>query len=129
MADTPRVVKSQKQIDDWARRQAQTDSARAEAAERRQKLFTALNSFISSQGGWVVSTPGAKNLRIECVQGSALPAKLIELGYSPRHCGASTRITGTGGAETITDRRTGNAIIRRHDGIIPVDIIEITLGA
>jgi hypothetical protein len=128
MADNPRAVKTQKQIDDWTRNQAQAEGAKAEANERRQKLFTALNTFISAQGGWVVSAPGAKNLRVEMRQGSSLPAKLSEFGYDPRHCGTSTRITPTGIVETITEHSTGKPIIRHHAGIIAVDIIEITLG-
>ena len=51
-------------------------------------------------------------MRIECKQGSALPAKLIELGYSPRHCGTGTRLTSGHTPETI---------------FLPIDILEITL--
>jgi hypothetical protein len=47
-------------------------------------------------------------LRIECKQGSALPAKLIGLGYNLRQCATNTRIT--------------------SGGFMPVDVIELSLG-
>ena len=76
--------------------------------------------------GWVVSPPGAKNLRVEVRRDSTLSAKLVELGYNPTHCGTGTRIASGGTVETIIER--GKQTARLHDGIIPVDIIEITLG-
>jgi hypothetical protein len=95
-------------------------------SEQRRKLWEALSEFITSQGGWVVSLPGKQDLRIEAPQGSALPSKLIELGYSPRHCGSSTRIGPI--KETITAHSTtSNPITRQHSGFVPVDIIEIRL--
>jgi hypothetical protein len=86
-------------------------SSRAAEFEQRNKLWHALTAHIQSNGGWVTSLPGTKHLRFEVRQDSALPAKLIEFGYSVRHSGTSTRITG--GAE--------------DHGFTPVDIIELTL--
>jgi hypothetical protein len=121
-----RDTKKTKSVSDWANRPARPETA---GLEQRRKLWEALRDFIHSVGSWVVSPPGQKEIRIECRQGSSLPAKLIELGYSPRHCGTGTRITATGTTETITKHSTtGQPIIRQHPGFVPVDIIEITLG-
>ena len=107
MADNP--PKKINAVSDWLNkpRQEKTD-----LFEQRQKLWDALHRFIQGHGAWLTSAPGAKYLRIECKQGSALPAKLIELGYSPRHCGTGTRLTSGNTPETI---------------FLPVDILEITL--
>ena len=105
--------------------------ARSETAgfEQRRKLWEALSAFVSKQGGWVVSAPGNRQMRIEIALGSSLPAKLSELGYDPIHCGTTTRITGTGSVETITAHSTtGQPSIRQHPGFQNVDVIEITLG-
>jgi hypothetical protein len=101
MADDPKSKKKQNYVEYL--------KVEASQIERRKKLWDALSRFVHSQGdAWMISVPGAKNLRIECKQGSALPAKLSELGYSPRHCGMNTRIV--------------------SGGFTPVDVIEITLG-
>jgi hypothetical protein len=126
MADTPeRDTKKTKTVSDWVNRPARPESA---GLEQRRRLWEALAEFVASQGGWVTSLPGVKDLRIECPAGSALPSRLIELGYSPRHCGSSTRITPTGTVEAITKHSsTGQPIIHHHAGIVPVDILEISL--
>lgn len=77
------------------------------AVEQRKELWAALNAYIRDNGCHVVSKPGDKYLRFEMPRGSSLPAKLIELGYSPRHLNTDTRL------------QTG--------AFQPVDIIEITL--
>lgn len=76
--------------------------------ERRKNLFDALNTFVSRQGGWVASVPGAKYVRIECRKNSDLPSRLQDLGYAPRHYSIGTRIIG--------------------GAFVPTDIIEIALG-
>lgn len=113
-----------KAVRDWVNRPP--DRPRAANFEARRRLWEALSEFVSSNGGWVTSLPGVKDLRIECRQGSDLPIKLRAAGYSVRAAGAGTRI-GTI-TETIPDRRTGDPIIKHHGGIFPVDVIEITLG-
>ena len=52
--------------------------------------------------------PGASSVRIEIAKDSDLPVKLAELGWNPIQCSSGTRITGR--------------------GLMPVDVIEITLG-
>ena len=106
MADSPPPKK--KAISDWINRPRQN---KPDIAEQRRKLWEALTAFIRSNGGHVVSLPGTKNLRVELPQNSALPARLLELGYSVRAAGITTRITGS----------------TENHGFMPVDVIEITL--
>jgi len=76
---------------------------------RRKELFEGLSKFIHANGCFLVSSPSEKNLRIEVPQGSALPSKLRELGYSPRHVTTGTRA--------------------QSGKFVPVDTIAITLGS
>ena len=107
MADGP-PPKKPKAVTDWVNKPR---PERLDVTEQRRKLWEALTTFIHSNGGNVVSPPGTKRLRVELPQNSALPARLLELGYPVRAAGITTRITG--GTE--------------NHGFMPVDIIEFTL--
>jgi hypothetical protein len=50
---------------------------------QRMRLWTALNAFVHSQGGWVVSAPYGRFVRIEVEQGSSLPVhwRKLATGY------------------------------------------------
>ena len=54
-----------------------------------------------------MSVPYTRPLRVEAVQGSALPTKLKELGYDVRHTGKGSRID--------------------NGKFIPIDILEVSL--
>jgi hypothetical protein len=75
--------------------------------EKQRKLFEALNAFVSEQGGWVVSPPGDRRVRIESPQASGLPIRLAERGFVLRYITTATRNTG--------------------NGVVPTDIFELTL--
>jgi hypothetical protein len=75
--------------------------------EQRRKLWKALADYIHGQGAFLVSSESEKRLRVECLRGSALPAKLTELGYSPRYLSIGTRI--------------------QLGKFVPVDVIEVSL--
>ena len=96
-----------KPISGW-RNRPYSESAEAATARRRTELWDALNAFVHQSGGWVVSVPNMNRVRIEVANGSSLRTKLSDLGYTPRHCGISTRNVGS--------------------EIIPGDIIEISLS-
>jgi hypothetical protein len=68
--------------------------------EKQRKLFDALNAFVSEQGGWVVSPPGDKKVRIEVPQNSGLIIRLAESGYKIHFCTTSTHNTGNGVVQT-----------------------------
>jgi hypothetical protein len=100
MADAP----TKKQINDWINKPYAAYQAHA---EKQKKLFDAFNTFVAQNGGWVVSVPGSKSIRIEAPEGSALPIRLAELGYKLQFCGTGTR--------------------NMSSGIIVVDVIEMKL--
>jgi len=80
--------------------------AEHERAKKRRELWHALTNFIQSHGGWVVSPPSGRYLRVEVPQGSSLPVRLAKVGYSLRHAGMTTRI---------------------GDGFVTVDVLELDL--
>jgi hypothetical protein len=97
----------------------------AALSEQQRDLWTALNEYIRANGGWVVSVPGLTTLRVEIPQSSPLPMKLAGLGYRVRHAGTATRLVPGGMVETITQHSTGQPFTRRHDGIVPVDVLDL----
>ena len=111
---------------DWMSRgyAENTDAARA---RQKTELWEAINNFISQNGGWLVSPFGSDRLRVEIPRGSSLAAKLAEAGFEPRHIGTGTRITPNAITETI-DANTKQQRTLTHGGIVPVDILEISLS-
>ena len=81
------------------------------AEERRQQSekWAALNEYIRRHGGAVVSVPGNKTLRIECLPGSDLPSRLKELGYNIVERGSTTRVTGAAPSSSRTAELTFGA--------------------
>ena len=73
----------------------------AGVSEQRRNLWDALNAYVMSHGGAVVSVPHHRELRIEIPKDSAIPTELARLGYDPRLCGSTTRIAA--GAFTCVD--------------------------
>jgi hypothetical protein len=107
MADevTKRKAVAEKTVSNW---RSKPYTAYTAPVEKQRRLFEALNAFVAQQGGWVVSAPGNKSIRIEAPEGSALPIRLAELGYKLQFCGTGTRNTSS--------------------GFVPVDIIETKLS-
>jgi len=99
--------------DEAAKRKAASDwikkpyAAYQAYAAKQKKLFEALNAFVTERGGWIISPPGDKRVRIECCENSEIPIRLAELGHSLRYCSKATRNTSS--------------------GIVPTDIIELKL--
>ena len=58
------------------------DSSRSNEANRRTELWSAFNDFVRENRGWITSPPGSRAVVLETEKGSALPAKLVGLGYS-----------------------------------------------
>ena len=101
---TAAPIKKPQRISDWLNR---PQVERPDALEKRIELWTALNKYVSDNGGWVVSIPGKKLVRVELPLGSSLPARLAEFGYTATHCTISTRL---------------------HRGtIMPVDVFQLSL--
>jgi hypothetical protein len=114
---------------------ANYDSAsrqRNDDARRRQQLFGAINTFISQRGGYVVSLPGASLVRFECspTLAPSLETALRGIGYSPQRLGDGMRLDPQGVAEIVVEQGRGGVpveTVRRHAGLTPVDVFEITL--
>jgi hypothetical protein len=89
--------------------------------KKTAEAFAAVSDFVRRHGGAVTSPPG-KVLRIEVPKGSALPAKLTELGYIVVSHGSCTRITGTDYVKPADERFTG-----APSPFTEVDVLEIRL--
>jgi hypothetical protein len=128
MADATEKKKTKaKEISEWRNRPPDTPAA-DEQAKKQREVWSALHEFICANGGWVTSRPHYSLLRIEAPQGSPLPAKLVELGYSVRMAGTATRLVPNASAETVTEYGPArNQVVRHHPGFVPVNILEITL--
>jgi hypothetical protein len=74
------------------RRIAERTEPIRKVSEQRRRLWNALRDFIHSQGGWVISPPFGRLLRIQVEQGSSLPVQLEKAGHRLRHAGMTTRI-------------------------------------
>jgi hypothetical protein len=108
MADTEKKITDSRIVAKRYENYEQQIKASGQAIEQRKRLWAALSDFIHANGGWVVSRPGVKEVRIEIPKNSPLPVKLSELGYHSRLCSTGTRI---------------------HTGAwVSVDVVEITLG-
>jgi len=53
-----------------------------EKLQSRKDRFDALNRYVSARNGWIVSVPGQARVVMECIEESALPDELRELGYN-----------------------------------------------
>ena len=62
--------------------------------EKQRELWHALNNYISRHGGFLISPPAEKYLRVEIPQYSALADGLHDLGYDLREAGTGERIVG-----------------------------------
>ncbi len=65
---------------------------REAALQKQHELWPALAEFIRRKGGFLVSTPTERNLRIEVPQHSELPDELESLGYDLKPAGTNERI-------------------------------------
>jgi hypothetical protein len=61
---------------------------------RHEKLRAAITAYCHRNGGYLISLPTDKVLRLEVPGASELPDKLFDLGYDLRSAGSNTRIIG-----------------------------------
>jgi hypothetical protein len=66
-----------------------------EVASRKER-FAALNVLVTERSGWLVSEPGAREVRMETLEGSNLPGAIRKLGYTVTEIGGGERLTGPG---------------------------------
>ena len=68
--------------------------AKAALSDKYKAVWSGLNHFIHRNGGWLVSLPHERCLRMEARQDSELPDKLYDLGYDLKLVCSNTRIEG-----------------------------------
>ena len=80
------------------------EERRAAAIKRQRELFAALGEFVRTRQGFLISSPGELELRIDVLPGSPLVADLTQRGFQLRYCGTNSRATSSGFVETIVTR-------------------------
>jgi hypothetical protein len=92
--------------------------------KKQAEAFDAMNAFVRKHGGSIVSPPGNKTLRVEVPKGSALPAKLRELGYIVAEHGTVTRVTGVTAPISAKEERITRTA---PSAFAEMDVLEIRL--
>jgi hypothetical protein len=79
---------------------------RSPEIDERKKRFDELNAFVSARGdAWLVSVPGAHELRLDALVGSPIPNDLRALGYIVEKIGTSERTLAQAGGPTTVGGR------------------------
>lgn len=109
------------------------------ALEDRKERFAALNKFVTDRGGWIVSIPGDRDVRIDVLENSALPDELRGLGYVLTALGESERILHTAIEQKFVRAPDGTfapwtpesggpvSLVTQHAGIVTVHRYSFTL--
>jgi hypothetical protein len=66
--------------------------------------------WVGWRGGWIISIPGAREVRFECRTDSTLPADLVQLGYPLSYEGEGQRIVVAQRVERISLNGRGEVI-------------------
>jgi hypothetical protein len=53
----------------------------ADVIKRRRERFDVLNELVTEAGGWILSTPGNREVVVECLPDSGLPNLLADRGH------------------------------------------------
>jgi len=83
------------------------DSSRSDEAQKRAELWQAFCDFVRLNRGWITTPPGSRVATLETEVGSALPAKLADLGYQLVQRGRVTRVTGMDRIASADERFLG----------------------
>lgn len=70
---------------------AESKWSRAKLEDRKER-FATLNKFVTERGGWIVSIPGDRDVRVEVLENSSLPEEMSQLGYKLEPDGEGERI-------------------------------------
>jgi hypothetical protein len=98
--------------------------------EDRKAKFAAINEFVISAGGWLVSIPGEREVRLECLETSDLPQKLRDAGYELREDGEGQRIVPHAITERFTRGESTRPVVHRvtHAGLCKVLKFSFTIA-
>jgi hypothetical protein len=90
----------------------------------RKQRFDVVNKLVTAGNGWVTSVPGAPEVVIECLPGSALPAELRELGYDvvADDLPETTRILPAGITEILVKTSSGAYVAATPGSTAPVEL-------
>lgn len=87
--------------------------------KERKERFRDMVAFVADRG-WVVSTPGAAEVTIECLPTSTLPDELAAAGHRIEEIEAGERILPTAITEAVITEGSTVPIMVRHAGIVRV---------
>ena len=82
------------------------DREKAKIASRKDR-FASLNAYVTKRHGWLTSIPGAREVELQTLPDSRLPADLEALGYRLEEIGESERILPCGITERFVRAATG----------------------
>jgi hypothetical protein len=92
-------------------------------ADERRKRFDEPNAFVSARGdAWLVSVPGAHELRLDALVGSTIPNDLRALGYIVEKIGMSERILPHAVAQRFETSSSGALIPATEGSTKPVTV-------
>jgi hypothetical protein len=86
-----------------------TKPAAPDVIKRRREQFAGLNEIVTKSGGWLVSTPGNREVVVECLPQSDLPNLLADRGHDLKPEPDGERIMPTTGAIVRTRRFSFNS--------------------
>ncbi len=126
MADS-RTTKTKTDWTSW--RNKPYAASHSDRAQTRAALWDSFTDFVRLHRGWITSPPGSRIAILETEKGSALPAKLAELGYRVTELANGSRLIG--GAPTLAEevlKRRGHGVAEPAAGFaMAVDRYEVTL--
>ncbi|WP_315775099.1 MULTISPECIES: hypothetical protein [unclassified Bradyrhizobium] len=94
--------------------------AKRKAIQSRKEKFEALNTFVTEDGGWVVSIPGEPLVTIECTERSNLPEKLRDLGYELHEVDRRERMISNATTKEFATSCHRKIRTLSHAGLVPV---------
>jgi hypothetical protein len=90
--------------------------------------FAALNKWVTVRGGWIVSSPGADPVCVECVPGSLLIDELGEAGYELTRAGEGERIIPGQIVQKFTSGPSGVFLLLTADSTRPIALTTAHAG-
>jgi hypothetical protein len=88
--------------------------------DEAKECFTALNTYVTERGGWLVSLPADPAMRLQVLPGSALPDQLAALGYIVERTGETQRILPHAVAQAMTMSSSGALVAATEGSTRPV---------
>ncbi len=126
MADS-RTAKTKTDWTSW--RNKPYAASRSDGAQTRAAAWDSFTDFVRLHRGWITSPPGGRTATLEVEKGSALPAKLAQLGYVVTELANGSRLIGSAPtlAEEVLKRRGREVSEPAAEFTMAVDRYEVTL--